>query len=89
MPSRLSYVWLSQRRGLTPFNMAQLLCAFGSPDAVFAADRQALTSAPCALRKAQVDALCDKDSAPIRTGCAPLRTRRSCCMCAAAGRTLT
>ena len=63
MPSRLSYVWLSQRRGLTPFNMAQLLRAFGSPDAVFAADRQALTAAPCALRKAQVDALCDKDTA--------------------------
>ncbi len=63
MPSRLSYVWLSQRRGLTPFNMAQLLRAFGSPDAVFAADRQALTAAPCDLRKAQVDALCDKDTA--------------------------
>lgn len=62
MPSRLSYVWLSRRRGLSPFQIAQVLRAFGSPEAVFAADREALVAAPCSLRKAQVDALCDKDT---------------------------
>ena len=63
MPSRLSYVWLSLRRGLGTRTAAELLRAFGSPDAVFAADRQTLIAAPCGLRKAQVDALCDKDTA--------------------------
>ena len=62
MPSRLSYVWLSLRRGLGTRTAAELLRAFGSPDAVYAADRQALIAAPCGLRKAQVDALCDKDT---------------------------
>ena len=63
MPSRLSDVWLSWRRGLGTRTAAELLRAFGSPDAVFAADRQTLTAAPYGLRKAQVDALCDKDTA--------------------------
>ena len=61
MPSRLSYVWLSLKRGLgSP--AAEVLDAFGSPEAVFAADRQALTAAPCELRKTHVDLLCDKDT---------------------------
>ena len=63
MPSRLSYVWLSLKRGLGTYTAAEVLQAFGSPEAVFAADRQALTAAPCQLRKAHVDLLCDKDTA--------------------------
>ena len=51
MPSRLSYVWLSLKRGLGSRTAAEVLDAFGSPEAVFAADRQALTAAPCELRK--------------------------------------
>ena len=42
MPSRLSYVWLSLKRGLGSRTAAEVLDAFGSPEAVFAADRQAL-----------------------------------------------
>ncbi|MFR5252703.1 MAG: hypothetical protein ACLTF5_07850 [Butyricicoccus sp.] len=41
MPSRLSYVWLSLKRGLGSRTAAEVLDAFGSPEAVFAADRQA------------------------------------------------
>ena len=63
MPSRLSYVWLSLRRGLGPRAAAEALRAFGSPDALYAADRKTLAAAPCGLCKAQVDALCDKDTA--------------------------
>lgn len=55
MPSRLSYVWLSLKRGLGSRTAAEVLDAFGSPEAVFAADRQALTAAPCELRKTHVD----------------------------------
>ena len=62
MPSRLSYVWLSLKRGLGSRTAAEVLDAFGSPEAVFAADRQALTAAPCELRKTHVDLLCDKDT---------------------------
>lgn len=47
MPSRLSYVWLSLKRGLGSRTAAEVLDAFGSPEAVFAADRQALDS--CAV----------------------------------------
>ncbi|MFR0941212.1 MAG: hypothetical protein ACLSF2_02115 [Butyricicoccus sp.] len=57
MPSRLSYVWLSLKRGLGSRTAAEVLDAFGSPEAVFAADRQALTAAPCELRKTHVDLL--------------------------------
>ena len=60
--SRLSYVWLSLKRGLGSRTAAEVLDAFGSPEAVFAADRQALTAAPCELRKTHVDLLCDKDT---------------------------
>ena len=63
MASHLSYVWLSQRNRVGPRTAAELLRAFGSPEAVFAADREALVAAPCGLNKAQVDALCDKDTA--------------------------
>lgn len=63
MPSRLSYVWLSLKRGLGTHTAAEALRTFGSAEALFAADRQALTAAPCELRKAAVDALCDKDTA--------------------------
>ena len=63
MPSRLSYVWLSLRRGLGSRAAAEALRAFGSPDALYAADRKMLATAPCGLCKAQVDALCDKDTA--------------------------
>lgn len=63
MSSRLSYVWLATRRGLGAGAAAGLLRAFGSPEAVFAADRAALTTAKdCPLRKVQVDALCDKNT---------------------------
>lgn len=63
MSSRLSYVWLATRRGLGAGAAAGLLRAFGSPEAVFAADRAALTTArDCPLRKVQVDALCDKNT---------------------------
>lgn len=62
MASRLSYVWLSQRRGVGTYTTAELLRAFGSADAVFSADREALIASNCRLRKAQVDALCDKDT---------------------------
>lgn len=63
MSSRLSYVWLATRPGLGAAAAARLLEAFGSPEAVFAADREALTRLEaCPLRKAQVDALCDKDT---------------------------
>ena len=62
MPSRLSYVWLSLKRGLGSRTAAEVLDTFGSPEAVFAADRQALTAAPCELRKTHVDLLCDKDT---------------------------
>ena len=57
MPSRLSYVWLSLKRGLGSRTAAEVLDTFGSPEAVFAADRQALTAAPCELRKTHVDLL--------------------------------
>ena len=63
MSSRLSYVWLATRRGVSAGTAASLLRAFGSPEAVFAADRAALTTArDCPLRKVQVDALCDKNT---------------------------
>ena len=63
MSSRLSYVWLATRRGLGAGAAVGLLRAFGSPEAVFAADRAALTTArDCPLRKVQVDALCDKNT---------------------------
>lgn len=62
MPSHLSYVWLSRRQQVGPRMAAELLRAFGSPEAVYAADREALTKSPCGLRKVQVDALCDKDT---------------------------
>ena len=62
MPSHLSYVWLSQRQQVGPRMAAELLRAFGSPEAVYAADREALAKSPCGLRKVQVDALCDKDT---------------------------
>ena len=62
MPSRLSYVWLAQRNGLGAGTAAELLRAFGSPEAVYAADRAALTASACPLRKAQVDTLCDKNT---------------------------
>ena len=35
MPSRLSYVWLSLKRGLGSRTAAEVLDAFGSPEAVF------------------------------------------------------
>ena len=101
MPSRLSYVWLSLKRGLGSRTAAEVLDAFGSPEAVFAADRQALTAAPCELRKTHVDLLCDKDTSEaeqvirscteknIRTACGRSRIRRPCCMCADAGRIST
>ncbi|MDO4271248.1 MAG: hypothetical protein Q4C72_10060 [Eubacteriales bacterium] len=60
MPAQLSYVWLSTRRGVGTQAVSELLRAFGSPEAVYAADREALMTA-CPLRKAQVDALCDKE----------------------------
>ena len=63
MSSRLSYVWLTIRRGVSAGTAVSLLRAFGSPEAVFAADRAALTMAKdCPLRKVQVDALCDKNT---------------------------
>ena len=62
MSSHLSYVWLSRRPHVGPRIAAELLEAFGSPEAVFAADREALTRSSCGLTKAQVDALCDKDT---------------------------
>ena len=63
MSSRLSYVWLATRRGVSAGMAVSLLRAFGSPEAVFAADREALTTAKdCPLRKVQVDALCDKNT---------------------------
>lgn len=63
MSSRLSYVWLATRRAVSAGTAAGLLRAFGSPEAVFAADRAALTTArDCPLRKVQVDALCAKST---------------------------
>ena len=62
MSTRLSYVWLSLCAGLGTQGAADVLRAFGSPEAVYAADRERLTAASCKLRKAQVDALCDKDT---------------------------
>lgn len=63
MSSRLSYVWLATRRGVSAGTAVSLLRAFGSPEAVFAADRTALiTAKDCPLRKVQVDALCDKNT---------------------------
>ena len=63
MSSHLSYVWLSRRPHVGPRIASEVLRVFGSPEAVFAAGREALTRAPCGLTKAQVDALCDKDTA--------------------------
>ena len=63
MASRLSYVWLSLCRELGTRGAAEVLREFGSHEAVYAADRERLTAAPCGLRKAQVDALCNKDTA--------------------------
>nr|WP_297174714.1 DNA-processing protein DprA [uncultured Agathobaculum sp.] len=63
MSSHLSYIWLSQRESIRPRMAAELLRVFGSPEAVYAADRETLTRSSCGLRKAQVDALCDKDTA--------------------------
>ena len=63
MSSRLSYVWLATRPGLGALTAARLLRALGSPEAVFAASRELLTTLEgCPMRKAQVDALCDKDT---------------------------
>ena len=63
MSSRLSYVWLATRPGLGALTAARLLRALGSPEAVFAASRETLTTLEaCPMRKAQVDALCDKDT---------------------------
>lgn len=41
MPSLVSYVWLSLKRGLGPYLSAELLRVMGSPEAVYAADDQA------------------------------------------------
>lgn len=63
MSSRLSYVWLATRPGLGALTAARLLRALGSPEAVFAASQETLTTLEaCPMRKAQVDALCDKDT---------------------------
>lgn len=63
MSSRLSYVWLATRPGLGALTAARLLRALGSPEAVFAASRETLTTLEaCPMRKAQVNALCDKDT---------------------------
>ena len=51
-----------RRPHVGPRIAAELLEAFGSPEAVFAADREALTRSSCGLTKAQVDALSDKDT---------------------------
>ena len=60
MPAAVSTLWLAGRPGVGAVAAAALLDAFGTPEAVYAADRAALISA-CPLRKAQVDALCDKN----------------------------
>lgn len=62
MSVRLEYIWLALRQGLGAGKANALLEEFGSPEAVFAADRRQLTASACALRKAQVDALCDKNT---------------------------
>ncbi len=59
MPARIHYIWLSRRRGIGPGTANELLRAFGSPEAVYAAGREQLITA-CRLSKAQTDALCDK-----------------------------
>lgn len=59
MSVRLSYIWLAECESIGPQTAAQLLQGFGSPEAVYAADRSALIAA--GLNKRQVDALCDKD----------------------------
>ena len=61
MSAQLSYVWLSRRRGIGAGLLCELLRVFGSPDAVYAADRRTLEAA-CPLRRAQADSLCDKST---------------------------
>lgn len=62
MASRLHYIWLAQHMGADAAAAQALLAAFGTPEAVYAADRRALTSACAGLRAAQVDALCNKET---------------------------
>ena len=62
MPSLVSYVWLSLKRGLGPYLSAELLRVMGSPEAVYAADDKLLAQACPRLRRQHLDLLRDKST---------------------------
>lgn len=62
MSARQIWLWLAECQGVGALAISGLLAAFGSPEAIYAADRKALATA-YPLRKTQVDALCDKSLA--------------------------
>lgn len=66
MSEQLSYIWLTEKPGIGIRVAMRLLEVFGSPEAVYNADRSQLRSL-CPLTLQQLDALCDKnlDSAKL------------------------
>lgn len=61
MSTRMHWLWLASRGAVSPRVAARLLSSFGTVERIYAADRHALTQTE-GLTKAQVDALCDKDT---------------------------
>ncbi len=61
MSIRSSYIWLSRLCGIGPGIAKEMLQAFGSPDRIYAAEKDELKNAYPQLRAAQLDALCNKD----------------------------
>jgi len=58
MSSRLNYLWLATRPGLSSATIVKLLRHFGTPEAIMEADKQALC-AVCSLTKTQLQSLFD------------------------------
>lgn len=60
MSALQSYLWLATLPGLGPQAANLAVQAFGSPDAVYAADRAALAASAAGLNRRQVECLMDK-----------------------------
>ncbi len=60
MSVRSSYLWLSMRSGIGPVTQNELLRVFGSPDKVYAAEKDEFKAAYPQLREVQLNSLCDK-----------------------------
>ncbi|NCB29165.1 MAG: DNA-protecting protein DprA [Clostridia bacterium] len=61
MSARSLWLWLASRGTVSPRLAAELLSSFGTVERIYAADRHTLTQTE-GLTKAQVDALCNKDT---------------------------